>query len=107
MIFLNVFPRTSFFQTVEGRINDTNRVDLSIEQWRNCQYESGGFDISVGTQVKKRFVGVLRAGDGIRTRDPWLGKPMLWPAELHPQYPEDFIRISPTNQTRGRGWFSR
>lgn len=41
---------------MEGRINDTNRVDLSIEQWRNCQYESGGFDISVGIQVKKRFV---------------------------------------------------
>ena len=42
------------------------------------------------------------AGDGIRTRDPWLGKPMLWPAELHPQYGKDSIRISVTNQTRER-----
>ena len=27
----------------------------------------------------------LRAGDGIRTRDPQLGRLMLWPAELLPQ----------------------
>ena len=28
----------------------------------------------------------IRAGDGIRTRDPQLGRLMLWPAELLPQF---------------------
>ena len=49
----------------------------------------------------------VRAGDGIRTRDPWLGKPMLWPAELHPQYPKDFIWILLTNQTQSHRRFCR